>query len=331
MDNKEMVIIKIMGDISEVVDIDSRKLRAILDEALNGCRIEKETYELVASDLQEKIAYFLASKKIDSVKSNTLYNYNLKLQHFANTVVKPVQMITTHDIRYYLAILAKTKNLKESSMISTMSVLKSFFSWLCNEEIIERDPMKKIKTPSINKKDLRKALTPEELEKVKNSCGDLREKALVEFLASSGCRISEVQQLNIDDLDMHERSVTVLGKGDKKRTVYFSARAKLFISEYLESRKDKTPALFVSQRNPHGRLGVRGLQLIVKKLGEEAGIKSAIHPHLLRHTFATLAINAGMDITVIQSLLGHESVATTQIYATMNKDHIKSEYRKLRS
>lgn len=149
MDNKEMVIIKIMGDLGEIADIDSKKMRAVLDEAFNGYTIEKESYELVVSDLQEKITYFLASKKIDSVKSNTLYNYNLKLQHFANTVVKPANMITTHDIRYYLAILAKTKNLKESSMVSTISVLKSFFSWLSNEEIIERDPTKKIKTPSI--------------------------------------------------------------------------------------------------------------------------------------------------------------------------------------
>lgn len=331
MDNKELVIIKIMSAVGEMADINSKDLRSTLDEAFHGCRVEKESYDIVISDLQERIAYFLASKRIDSVKTNTLYNYNLKLQHFANTVIKPANMITTHDIRYYLAIIAKTKKLKESSMVGTISVLKSFFSWLCNEEIIERDPTKKIKTPSLNKKDLRKALSAEELEKIKNSCSDLREKALVEFLSSTGCRISEIQQLDIDDLDMHERSVVVLGKGDKKRTVYFSARAKLFVTEYIESRTDQTVALFVSERNPYGRLGIRGLQLIIKKLGEESGIKSAIHPHLLRHTFATMAINSGMDITVIQNLLGHESVATTQIYAVMNKDHVKAEYRKLQS
>lgn len=329
MDNKEIIIIKIMAELGEIVDIEPKKMRAVLDEAFNGYSVEKESYDLVVSDLKEKIKYFLASKKIDGVKMNTLYNYNLKLQHFADRVIKPCSMITTHDIRYYLALLGQEKKLKESSMITTLSVLKSFFGWLSNEEIIERDPMKKLKTPTLNKRDLRKALSGEELEKVRNACTTLREKALVEFLSSSGCRVSELQQLNIEDLDLHERSVEVLGKGDKRRTIYFSPRAKLFIEQYINSRKDENPALFVSERAPYPRLGVRAIQLEVKRLGEEAKLNRKVHPHLLRHTFATLALNSGMDITVIQSILGHESVATTQIYTSLNKEHIKSEYRKL--
>ncbi len=329
MDNKELIIIKIMANLGEIADVDSKSMRAILDEAFNGYLVEKESYDLVVSDLKEKIKYFLASKKIDGVKMNTLYNYNLKLQHFADRVVKPCSMITTHDIRYYLALISQEKVLKESTMATNFSVLKSFFAWLNNEEIIDKDPMRKLKTPSLNKRNLRKALSGEELEKVRNACNTLREKALVEFLSSSGCRVSELQQLNILDLDLNERSVEVLGKGDKKRVVYFSPRAKLFIQEYIESRKDKNPALFVSERAPYPRLGVRAIQLEIKRLGEEAKLNRKVHPHLLRHTFATLALNSGMDITVIQSILGHESVATTQIYTSLNKDHIKSEYRKL--
>ena len=329
MDNKEIIIIKIMAELGEIVDIEPKKMRAVLDESFNGYSVEKESYDLVVSDLKEKIKYFLASKKIDGVKMNTLYNYNLKLQHFADRVVKPCSMITTHDIRYYLALISQEKVLKESTMATNFSVLKSFFAWLSNEEIIDKDPMRKLKTPSLNKRNLRKALSGEELEKVRNACNTLREKALVEFLSSSGCRVSELQQLNILDLDLNERSVEVLGKGDKKRVVYFSPRAKLFIQEYIESRKDKNPALFVSERAPYPRLGVRAIQLEVKRLGEEAKLNRKVHPHLLRHTFATLALNSGMDITVIQSILGHESVATTQIYTSLNKDHIKSEYRKL--
>ena len=329
MDNKEIIIIKIMAELGEIVDIEPKKMRAVLDESFNGYSVEKESYDLVVSDLKEKIKYFLASKKIDGVKMNTLYNYNLKLQHFADRVVKPCSMITTHDIRYYLALISQEKVLKESTMATNFSVLKSFFAWLSNEEIIDKDPMRKLKTPSLNKRNLRKALSGEELEKVRNACNTLREKALVEFLSSSGCRVSELQQLNILDLDLNERSVEVLGKGDKKRVVYFSPRAKLFIQEYIESRKDKNPALFVSERAPYPRLGVRAIQLEIKRLGEEAKLNRKVHPHLLRHTFATLALNSGMDITVIQSILGHESVATTQIYTSLNKDHIKSEYRKL--
>lgn len=329
MDNKEIIIIKIMAELGEIVDIEPKKMRAVLDESFNGYSVEKESYDLVVSDLKEKIKYFLASKKIDGVKMNTLYNYNLKLQHFADRVVKPCSMITTHDIRYYLALISQEKVLKESTMATNFSVLKSFFAWLSNEEIIDKDPMRKLKTPSLNKRNLRKALSGEELEKVRNACNTLREKALVEFLSSSGCRVSELQQLNILDLDLNERSVEVLGKGDKKRVVYFSPRAKLFIQEYINSRKDKNPALFVSYRAPYMRLGARAIQLEIKRLGEEAKLNRKVHPHLLRHTFATLALNSGMDITVIQSILGHESVATTQIYTSLNKDHIKSEYRKL--
>lgn len=329
MDNKELIIIKIMANLGEIADIDSKIIRAILDEAFNGYLVEKESYDLVVSDLKEKIAYFLAAKKIDGVKLNTLYNYNLKLQHFANRVVKPASMITTHDIRYYLALLGQEKILKESTMATNFSVLKSFFSWMANEEIIDKDPMRKLKTPSLNKRDLRHALTSEELEKVRNACKTIREKSLVEFLSSSGCRLTELQQLNISDVDFNERCVEVLGKGNKKRVVYFSPRAKLFIQEYINSRKDKNPALFVSYRAPYMRLGARAIQLEIKKLGQAAKLNRKVHPHLLRHTFATLALNSGMDITVIQSILGHESVATTQIYAVMNKDHIKSEYRKL--
>ena len=329
MDNKELIIIKLMAEISQIADINSKQLRAIMDESFNGYSVEKESFDLVVSDLKEKIAYFLAAKKIDGVNLNTLYNYNLKLQHFANRVIKPANMITTHDIRYYLAVLSQEKILKESTMATNFSVLKSFFSWMANEEIIEKDPMKKLKTPSLNKKDLRCALSGEELEKVRNACVEIRQKALVEFLSSSGCRVSEIQQLNITDLDLHERAVVVLGKGSKKRTVYFSHRAKLFLSEYLKSRKDDNPALFVSMRSPYKRLGVRAIQLEIKDLGEKAGLNRKIHPHLLRHTFATIALNSGMDITVIQNILGHESVATTQIYANMDKEHIKAEYRKL--
>lgn len=329
MDNKEIIIIKIMAELGEIVDIEPKKMRAVLDEAFNGYSVEKESYDLVVSDLKEKIKYFLASKKIDGVKMNTLYNYNLKLQHFADRVVKPCSMITTHDIRYYLALISQEKTLKESTMATNFSVLKSFFSWMANEEIIDKDPMRKLKTPSLNKRDLRHALTSEELEKVRNACKTIREKSLVEFLSSSGCRLTELQQLNISDVDFNERCVEVLGKGNKKRVVYFSPRAKLFLSEYLKSRKDDNPALFVSMRSPHKRLGVRAIQLEIKDLGEKAGLNRKIHPHLLRHTFATLALNSGMDITVIQNILGHESVATTQIYANMDKEHIKAEYRKL--
>lgn len=196
---------------------------------------------------------------------------------------------------------------------------------------MRKTPLKKIKVPHFHKQDLRHAIHGEDLEKIRHICTDKRDKALLELFLSSGCRISEVVALNITSLDMSENSIEVVGKGNKKRTVYFSYRAKLFIMQYLQTRCDTNPALFVTKRKPHNRLGVRTIQNDIRSIGIRAGLTHTIHPHLLRHTFATLALNAGMDLTVIQSLLGHESIATTQIYAIINQTHIKAEYRKLLS
>ena len=329
MENKEMVIITILSDMGEICDISPKTIRQILDKALDGYTVQKESYALVASDFTEKMMYFLAAKKIDGIKSNTLSNYRRRLNHFSGIINKPVSMITTNDIRLYLAYIENTYKLKESTVSNALSIIKSFFGWMANEEVIEKDPTRKIKTPSLDKKSMRTALTQEELEKVKNAAETLRDKLLVEFLYSTACRVSEVANLKLQDINIHERTAEVTGKGDKARTVYFSARAKLLIEEYINSRKDQTTSLFVTQRKPHRQLGVRSIQLSIRKLGEKAGIAKKVHPHILRHTFATAALNSGMDITIIQAILGHESVATTQIYAVMNKNRVKSEYRKL--
>lgn len=327
--NKEMVIIKILSELGEIYDIDSRKVRNILDMALDGYTVEQECYELVVSDFNDKMFYYLAAKKIDGVKQSTLENYMIRLRDFGTRVAKPVNMITTNDIRMYIACIQQERNLKESTVITAISVIKSFFAWMANEEVIEKDPAKKIKNQSIDKKSARVALTQEELERVRNVCETVREKLIVEFLYSTGCRVSEMANLKISDVDIYERSAKVVGKGDKTRTVFFSPKAKLLIQEYLETRDDNSAFLLVGERKPHNKLGVRQIQIDIKKLGKRAGLHKIVHPHILRHTFATNALNSGMDITVIQVILGHESVATTQIYAVINKDVIQAQYRKL--
>ena len=167
----------------------------------------------------------------------------------------------------------------------------------------------------------------EELERLRDACQGYREKALVEFLVSSGCRLSEVAQLRVENLNFAERSVMVTGKGDKDRVVYFSVRARLMLQEYIKERKGGD-GLFVSSKAPYQPLKQRAIQRIVHAASERAGLESRVHPHLLRHTFATHALNSGMDVTVIQRLLGHEDIATTQIYAAMNEDVIKHQYNK---
>lgn len=199
--------------------------------------------------------------------------------------------------------------------------------WLYTEEKIKKNPMLKIRSLKLDKKNARQALSVEELERLRDACKGYREKALVEFLVSTGCRLSEVANLKVADLNFADRSVMVIGKGDKDRVVFFSVRARLMLQEYIKERKGGD-GLFVSTKTPYLPLKQRAIQRIIAGISERAGLASRVHPHLLRHTFATHALNAGMDVTAIQRRLGHEDISTTQIYAAMNEDVIKHQYNK---
>lgn len=279
------------------------------------------------SDLNKRIVYYLGAKRIDGLSPRTLNNYKYTLEMFAQRMNKSVSKITTDDIRAYITYLSEARNLKETSLQTHINTLRAFFGWLHTEEKIKKNPMLKIHSLKLDKKNARQALSAEELERLRDACKGYREKALVEFLVSSGCRLSEVAQLSVEDLNFNDRTVIVTGKGDKSRLVFFSVRARLMLQEYIKLRKGGT-GLFVSSKTPYLPLKQRAIQRIIHAISERAGLAARVHPHLLRHTFATLALNSGMDVTVIQRLLGHEDIATTQIYATMNEDVIKHQYNK---
>lgn len=279
------------------------------------------------SDLRKRIWNYLGAKRIDGLSPRTLNNYKYTLEMFAEKMSKGVSKITTDDIRGYINYLSETRKLKETSLQTHINTLRAFFGWLYVEEKIKKNPMLKIHSLKIDKKSARQALSAEELERLRDACKGYREKALVEFLVSTGCRLSEVAQLNTDDLNINDRTVVVTGKGDKDRPVYFSVRARLMLQEYIKERKGGT-GLFVSTKTPYLPLKQRAIQRIIHTVSERAGLAGRVHPHLLRHTFATQALNSGMDVTVIQRLLGHEDIATTQIYAAMNEDVVKHQYNK---
>ncbi|MEG1593289.1 MAG: tyrosine-type recombinase/integrase [Pseudoflavonifractor sp.] len=299
-------------------------------EAINGIlkdyTIQREDEE-EKSDLKKRIWYYLGAKRIDGLSPRTLDNYKYTLEMFAQQMTKSVSKITTDDIRGYITYLSETRGLKETSLQTHINTLRAFFGWLHVEEKIKKNPMLKIHSLKFDKKNARQALSTEELERLRDASTGYREKALVEFLVSTGCRLSEVTRLNIDDLNFNDRTVIVTGKGDKDRLVYFSVRARLMLQEYIKGRKGGT-GLFVSSKTPYLPLKQRAIQRAIHTISERAGLAARVHPHLLRHTFATLALNSGMDVTVIQRLLGHEDIATTQIYATMNEDVIKHQYNK---
>ena len=294
---------------------------------LEGYHVTREA-KAERNNLQKRITAFLTAKRIDGLSPKTLKNYREMLTAFQRQVDKAVNKITTDDIRAYIGYLSEERGLKDSSIQTHINTLRSFFSWLDMEDIIKKNPMRKIKSLKIDRMKARRPLTPEELERLRDGCQGYREKALVEFLVSTGCRLSEVAGIRVDQIDWQARRVTVTGKGSKQREVYFSVRAKLMLQEYLASRRGGT-ALFASSRAPYGPMSPRAIEKALRRIGERAGEARRIHPHLMRHTFATNALHGGMDITVIQHLLGHTDPKTTLIYAELRPDAIRYAYEKV--
>lgn len=280
------------------------------------------------SNLPRRVEAFLAAKRIDGCRPKTIKGYRERLKMFMTQCSKPVQQITTDDLREYLAYLVDERHLMDNSVQAHINTLRSFFSWLVDEDNIRKSPMRKIKSLKIDKLRSRHPLTAEQLELVRDGCRGYKEKALVEFLVSSGCRVSEVAGLRVDDIDWRDRKCKVIGKGNKERTVYFSVRAKLMLQLYIAERRGGE-ALFSSSRAPYEPLTDRGIEKMISKLGKRIGMERPLYPHLMRHTFASHALNCGMELTIIQHLLGHSDPKTTLIYAEIDPIRVQYEYNRM--
>ena len=326
MNCNEEIIIKIIGKTTlEYPDIDQLKLRDILYEVFYKYETFTLEQSLVASDIEDRLIMYLAVKKLDGLSDKTLYNYRLVLLKFASYIHKPISTVNTNDIRMYLAIT--TKDLKSTTVGTILSTLKSFFGWLANEEIILKDPTRKLKTPKVPIR-LRSSLTTEELERLRDACKTLRQRAMLEFLFSTGTRVGEAVSVKRGDISWQTMSLKVIGKGNKERIVYISDKSKLYVQKYLGSRTDDNPALFISMKHPFTGIGIRAMEREIGKIAENAGFDKSIYPHLLRHTMATLGLRAGASLTTIQKLLGHEDPGTTEIYAEIGDETVAQEYRK---
>ena len=280
------------------------------------------------SNLPRRVEAVLAAKRIDGCRPKTIKGYRERLKLFMTQCSKPVQQITTDDLREYLAYLVDERHLMDNSVQAHINTLRSFFSWLVDEDNIRKSPMRKIKSLKIDKLRSRHPLTAEQLELVRDGCRGYKEKALVEFLVSSGCRVSEVAGLRVDDIDWRDRKCKVIGKGNKERTVYFSVRAKLMLQLYIAERRGGE-ALFASSRAPYEPLTDRGIEKMISKLGKRIGMERPLYPHLMRHTFASHALNCGMELTIIQHLLGHSDPKTTLIYAEIDPIRVQYEYNRM--
>jgi integrase/recombinase XerD len=327
--HKEEVIIKILTKV--MVDqptIDQGNLRNTLELILNDYEVTTAERALtVMANMRERVLIYLASKKLDGLSMLTLKGYAQHLKRFAMFMPKNVEDITAMDIRLYLAEFSRGKDLKASTIQTEISILRSFFGWLENQDYVIKSPMRKINQMKQEKR-IVKALSVEEFETLREACKTPRERALVETFYATGSRLSEISGMSKDDIDWQNMTARVIGKGNKERIVCFSYKAFYHLKKYLLSRTDDCEALFVTERKPYTRLGNRAIQRSFKQIAARTSIKKNIHPHIMRHTFATLALDNGANLADVQALLGHEDPATTQIYATVTEQRKQEAYRK---
>ena len=265
---------------------------------------------------EEYLNKFINSKRLEGCSNLTLKNYTIHVSKLFNYLNKDIRTMDTEDLRNYLSYYQSKNNCNNLTIDGVRRSLSSFFTFLEVEDYIVKSPVRrihKIKTDIL----VKETYSDEVLEKLRNNCSNIRNLAIIDLLASSGVRISELVNLNIEDINFEEKSCVVFGKGKKMREVYFDGKAKLHLQEYLNSRSDSNNALFVSLYKPYEKLKSRGIELMLQRLGEKNGI-SKVHPHKFRRTLATRAIDKGMPIEQVQHLLGHTKIETTLLYAMVN-------------
>lgn len=327
---REQFVTSFMTKISDKIDDNSLKI--IFKELtifVNNFEIKKRETALTVYQgyLPECYQVYFVTRKIEGMSMKTLQLYDLYLKDFFLAMNKDIKEISANDIRVYLYKTQEKRNLSNRTLDSRRSTIHAFLEWAANEEYINRNPCRNIKRIKYERKK-KKPLTPIEMEMLRNACETVRDKALVEFFYSTGCRVTECERMNIDDVDFSKKEVYLFGKGDKHRPSFLNAKAELALKNYLEVRNLDDPALFVGERKPHGRLKKAAIEKRFRELGKKSGIKRRVHPHLIRHTSATDARDHGMPIEEIKEFLGHASIATTLEYADVTEATIKSSHKR---
>lgn len=289
--------------------------------------IKKERSLVVFNEIPEAVKVFIACKKIEGYADGTLNNYKNLLLNFFRYVNKPIEKIETNDIRLFLYFYQNERKISSRTINKYQDNLKAFFAWCFDEGYINKEVAKKLKPIKYEIKP-REALSQMDLEKVRNACKDTRERAIVEFIYSTGCRVSELCAVMKDDIDWNDRSVHLFGKGMKHRTSFLNAKAEYYLKKYMEEREDDNEYLFVSERKPHNPLHKCGIEKIFRELSERAELDKKLTPHILRHTTATTGLNNGMPIDEIQKMLGHSSINTTMIYAKTSLENVRNNHKR---
>ncbi len=319
MEEKLIAILNEMAEYLSVAQL--KKLQEVLLKNLS----EKPVQKTVISN-EEYLKIFLDAKKIEGCSERTLDYYEKTIRHLLSHVSTSLRKISTDEIRSYLVDYQKINNCGKVTIDNIRRNISSFFSWLEEEDYILKSPMRrihKIKAKTV----VKETISDEVIEKLRDECDEKRDLAIIDILYSTGMRVGELVHLNIDDIDFEQRECVVFGKGDKERRVYFDAKTKIHLKEYLESRSDNNPALFVTLNAPHNRLRISGVEIRLRNLGKRLGF-SKIHPHKFRRTMATRAIDKGMPIEQVQKILGHSQIDTTMQYAIVNQNNVKTSHQK---
>lgn len=311
----------------EDIEIILKKLDFV---AFNYDVSKKETAVAVYnSDMPDIVKTYLVCKKVEGLAEQTLYNYGNALRKFFFELQKSPDKISPNDIRVYLYRYQEVNGTTNRSLDKIRQMIVGFFNWATCEGYLERNPALTIKPIKFEKKE-REPLTQIELEYIRKACVTPRDKAIVEVMYSTGCRVSELAILKKEDVDWNKKSVHLFGKGKKHRTSYLNAKAEVALLEYIKTRTDDSEYLFVSQRKPHGQLKKCAIEKIIRQIAERASdhVKKPVSPHVFRHTTATTALSNGMPIEDISSLLGHENIATTMIYAKASVENVQNGHKK---
>ena len=320
--NMEEKIVLVLNEMSEYLTVEQMKK---LQEVIVKTFAENEAPKTEISN-DEFLKMFLDAKRIEGCSDRTIKYYRVTIEHLLKNVVSPIRKITTEMMRAYLVDYQKINNCGKTTVDNIRRNISSFFSWLEEEDYILKSPMRrkhKIKT----QKTVKNIISDEEIEKLRDNCKNIRDTAMIDLLYSTGIRVGELVKLNIEDIDFSERECVVFGKGDKERRVYFDAKSKIHLKNYIESRKDNNPALFVTLNAPYDRLKISGVEIRIRELGRMLNLEK-VHPHKFRRTMATRAIDKGMPIEQVQKILGHSQIDTTMQYAIVNQNNVKASHRK---
>ena len=301
------------------------KLQAVMQYVLFQYEITKKDENTEDTTLN-LVDLFLSAKRVEGCSEKSLKYYHTTIQAMLSTVNKDIKQIETEDIRSYLTSYQQQKQSCRVTIDNIRRILSSFFSWLEDEDHILKSPVRRIhKVKAVI--NIKETYSDEALEMMRDNCTEPRDLAMIDMLASTGMRVCEMVLLNRNDIDFNERECVVFGKGNKERVVYFDARTKIHLKNYLQSRTDDNPALFVSLKAPYNRMNIGGIETCLRRLGKQLGL-ARVHPHKFRRTLATMAIDKGMPIEQLQQLLGHKRIDTTLQYAMVKQSNVKIAHRK---